>query len=42
MIEDGIDHNAIPDDEALAESDRFKVIKIIEGIDQNAIPDDEA
>jgi hypothetical protein len=27
---------------SLAESDRFKIIKIIDGIDQNAIPDDEA
>jgi hypothetical protein len=42
MIEDGIDQNAIPDDEALAESNRFKVIMIEDGIDQNAIPDDEA
>ncbi len=32
----------IPEDEALAESDIFKVIKIIDGIDQNAIPEDEA
>lgn len=27
---------------SLVESNRFKIIKIIDGIDQNAIPDDEA